>query len=109
VPLQSGPPRSFPTYPPSKHAEGKGAIWIRENDSNGGVLFHNNPGGTCGYCDSQLRTLLPNGVWLDVMPPADAIAKNPNAKAVATSYFGDEKLPKLSPPTRQLDFFGEHR
>jgi hypothetical protein len=106
VPLQSGPPRSFPTYPPSKHAEGKGAIWIGENGSSGGVLFHNNTGGTCGFCDHQLERLLPSKAVLDVVPPPDAVPKNAKAVATPTWYVGDDTPPNPPPPVQQPDFFG---
>jgi hypothetical protein len=106
VPLQSGPPRSFPRYPSSKHAEGKGAIWIRENGSSGGVFFHNNPEGTCGLCDRQLRTLLPSKAVLDVVPPPDAVPKNALAVAKPKPYVGNDIVPNPLPKIQQLDFFG---
>jgi hypothetical protein len=54
----------YRNYPAAKHVEGKAAIWIRENNSSGGILFHNHPGGTCGFCNLQLNTLLPEDVTL---------------------------------------------
>jgi hypothetical protein len=107
VPLQSGPPRSFPKYPSSKHAEGKGAIWIRENGSTGGVLFHNNPEGTCGHCDRQLERLLPSNAALDVFPPLDAVPKDALAVAKPSWYLGDDIMPKRPPQIRQPDLFGD--
>jgi hypothetical protein len=109
VPLRSGPPRSFQNYPPSKHMEGKGAIWIRENNSSGGVVYHNNTDGTCGLCDAQLERLLPHKAILDVVPPPDAIPKNAQAMAKPTWYIGDAIMPKLPPQARQPDFFGEQQ
>ena len=106
VPLQSGPPRSFTRYPPSKHAEGKGAIWIRENGSSGGVLYHNNPEGTCGLCDRQLRTLLPSKAVLDVVPPPDAVPKNALAVTKPKPYIGNDIVPNPLPKIRQPDLFG---
>jgi hypothetical protein len=105
VPLQSGPPRSFANYPSSKHAEGKGGIWVRENGSTGGVFFHNNTGGTCGYCDRQLERLLPSQAVLDVVPPPDAVAKNLKAIAKPSWYVGDNTIP-LVRPIKQPDLFG---
>ncbi len=107
VPLRSGPPRSFGNYPPSRHAEGKGAIWIRENGSTGGVVYHNNTDGTCGLCNSQLERLLPHKAVLDVVPPPGAIPKNSQAKVKPTWYVGDAAMPKLPPQVQQPDFFGE--
>jgi hypothetical protein len=106
VPLQSGPPRSFVNYPPSKHVEGKGAIWIRENGSSGGVLYHNNTDGTCGFCNAQLERLLPSNAALDVVPPTNAVPKNAKAMAGPTWYVGDSTMPKPPRPIRQPDLFG---
>src|SRR4029077_17919557 len=103
-------------YPSAKHTEGKGAIWIGDNNSSGGVLFHNNTGGTCGFCDVQLERLLPNKAVLDVVPPADAVPKNEEAVATPSWYEGDEILPrppkppkvrKPPRPIQQPDFFRE--
>ena len=103
VPLQSGPPDPrYSNYPPAKHVEGKAAIWIREHGSTGGVVYHNNPGGTCGLCNSQVKTLLPEGASLRIVPPADAVPKNERAKAAPTDNLGNENIPK-SPA--QADFF----
>jgi hypothetical protein len=96
VRLRSGVPNpAYRNYPSAKHAEGKAAIWLRENDSSGGVLFHNNPEGTCGFCDLQARTLLPKNTTLRVIPPADAAASDEMAKTAITNYIGDTKIPKL--------------
>jgi SCP1.201-like deaminase len=86
----------YGNYPPASHTEGKAAIWMRENDSSGGVLFHNHPGGTCRFCDRQTRTLLPTNATLRVVPPAGAVPSEKMAKAGITNYIGDAKLPTLS-------------
>jgi hypothetical protein len=97
VRLRSGAPNpAYSNYPSAKHVEGKAAIWVRENDSSGGVLFHNHPGGTCGYCDLQARTLLPKNATLRVVPPANATASEEMAKTEITNYIGDAKIPKRS-------------
>jgi SCP1.201-like deaminase len=82
-------------YPVGGHVEGKAALWIRQNNSSGGVLFHNHPGGTRGYCDLQTRTLLPKNATLRVVPPADAIAVKEMAQSQLKNYIGDMKIPKL--------------
>jgi SCP1.201-like deaminase len=107
VPLRSGPPRSFKNYPPSKHVEGKAAIRIRENGSSGGVVFHNNTGGTCGLCDAQLERLLPETAQLDVVPPTGGVPKNSNAVAEPTFYVGDDVLPKPPRSIRKPNSFGK--
>jgi hypothetical protein len=85
----------YVNYPIASHTEGKAALWIRENDSSGGVLFHNNPKGTCRFCDRQTRTLLPRNVTLRVVPPADAAAVDKAAKTGIQNYIGNKKIPKL--------------
>jgi hypothetical protein len=108
----------YRNYVPAGHVEGKAAIWIREHGSTGGVVYHNNTDGTCGRCNSQLGRLLPEGARLWVVPPADAIAKNPWARQGQTDYIGDSALPnpptarrrqrfKSPPPEPQPDFFNE--
>jgi hypothetical protein len=74
VEFKSGGGRDLPygNYPIASHAEGKAAAWIRDNGSSGGVLYHNNPGGTCGYCRIQAKFLLPEGVELRIVPPEGA-------------------------------------
>jgi hypothetical protein len=91
----------------SRHVEGKGAIWIRENGSSGGVVFHNNTDGTCGLCDAQLERLLPSKSVLDVLPPPDAVPKDAKAVAAPSWYVGDDILPKAPAPIQQPDFFRE--
>jgi hypothetical protein len=105
VPLKSARAESFSNYSPSKHVEGKAAIWIREHGSSGGVVYHNNTDGTCGRCNSQIRTLLPEGAKLDVIPPDNAVAKDPWARARPTYYVGNSAVPKLPPAPPQLDLF----
>jgi hypothetical protein len=105
VPLQSGPPGRYWNYPSAKHVEGRAAIWIRENDSSGGVLYHNNTDGTCGFCNAQIKRLLPKDARLDVVPPSDAIAKNSRARAGPTEYEGDVTMPKSSSSIQQYDIF----
>jgi hypothetical protein len=103
VSLESGEkdPR-YSNYPPSSHVEGKAAIWIGGHGSTGGVVYHNNTDGTCGLCNSQVRTLLPPKKELFVVPPADAVAKKRGAIAYPKPYVGDDAIPK---PPKQSDFF----
>jgi hypothetical protein len=54
---------------------------MRENGSTGGVLYHNNTDGTCGWCNSQIERLLPKDAELLVIPPADAVAKKTRSNA----------------------------
>jgi hypothetical protein len=103
VPLQSSE-RSplYSNYVPSGHVEGKAALWMRGHGSSGGVVYHNNTDGTCGFCNAQIGTLLPKGIRQWVVPPADAIAKNSKARQGLTYYIGNSEKPKLPP---QYDFF----
>ncbi len=79
--------------PAAAHVEGKAAIWIRENGSSGGTVYHNNTDGTCGYCNSQVKSLLPKGVELKIVPPADAVAKNARSRAGSTINVGNDTQP----------------
>jgi hypothetical protein len=92
----------YDNYIPAGHVEGKAAVSIREHGSTGGVLYHNNTDGICGYCNSQVETLLPKGAELLVIPPADAVAKKRGAKQDPTPYVGNNEIPKLP---RQYDLF----
>jgi hypothetical protein len=109
VPLGSGRPGRFWNYPSAKHVEGKAAIWIRDNNSLGGAVFHNNTDGTCGFCNTQIGRLLPKDARLDVVSPSDAVAKNSMAKTGVAEYQGDETLPKLPPPIKQYEMFWNPR
>jgi len=101
VRLQSGTPDpAYRNYVSAKHAEGKAALWLRENNSSGGALFHNNPGGTCGFCDLQAQTLLPKGVNMRIVPPANAVATKKLAQTDMIPYVGDSKIPKPPRPGR---------
>src|SRR5947209_1907618 len=103
VPLQSGgaDPR-YRNYRSAGHVEGKAAIWIRDNGSSGGVVYHNNTDGTCGYCNSQIGRLLPHKKQLLVMPPADAVATKRRATAYPTPHVGDDTDPKPPKPSNYL-------
>jgi hypothetical protein len=103
VPLQSADASPlYSNYVPASHVEGKAAIWIREHGSTGGVVYHNNTDGTCGWCNSQLKRLLLQKARLFVIPPADAVAKRRGATQDPTRYEGDDTMPKLPP---QYDLF----
>ena len=103
VPLRSGQPGRFWNYPSAKHVEGKAAIWIGDNNSLGGAVYHNNTDGTCGFCNTQIGRLLPKDARLDVVSPGDAVAKNSMAKTGIAEYQGDQTLPKLPPPFKQYE------
>jgi hypothetical protein len=98
VPLESGNTNPiYGNYASAGHVEGKAAIWIRENGSTGGTVYHNNLNGTCGFCNSQIPTLLPEGSTLQVVPPEGAVANNPWAQAGPTNYVGNSSVPKPNP------------
>ena len=88
----------YKNYPNAGHVEGKAALYIRTNNSTGGVLFHNNIDGTCSYCDTMTETLLPEEAQLDVYPPENAMAKKRGAQASPTSYKGNNKTPGVTHP-----------
>ena len=94
VSLQSGGATAFRNYAASSHVEGKGALTMREGGQRAGTLYHNNTNGTCGYCDAQLPTLLPQSATMRVVPPANAVPNNSRAVAVPKTYTGNSRTPK---------------
>jgi SCP1.201-like deaminase len=102
VPLQSGDADpAHDNYPAAAHAEGKAAMWIRQNGSSGGVVYHNNPKGTCQLCRTNLPTLLPKDSVLTVVPPADAAPPDKTWIGKINSFFGNSSMPK--PPEQEDD------
>jgi hypothetical protein len=93
IELKSGSPDPRYDYPAVKHAEGKAAILMRDHDSSGGIVFHNNPDGTCRICNTNLPTLLPEGARLWIVPPADAVAPNEYWIDIPKSYTGNSARP----------------
>ncbi len=85
---------TWANYEAAGHVEGKAAIGIRENDSAGGILYHNNPGGICGYCVSQVETLLPQGAKLTVVSPANAVPKTSRHVVGTKTFTGNSNTPK---------------
>ncbi len=86
---------STPSYPQYKaqsasHVEGKAALYMRENGINEATVFHNNPNGTCGFCDRQVPALLPKGAKLTVVPPSNSVANNVRAIPVPKTYIGNK-------------------
>jgi hypothetical protein len=59
------------------------------------VLYHNNTGGICGYCDDHIETLLPKDAELLVIPPAGAVAKKQGAVVDPTLYKGNSEMPSF--------------
>jgi hypothetical protein len=93
IELKSGSPDPRYDYPAVKHAEGKAAILMRDHDSSGGIVFHNNPDGTCRICNTNLPTLLPEGARLWIVPPADAVAPNEYWIDIPKPYTGNSARP----------------
>ena len=96
VPLESG--NAHPTYAnyrSASHIEAKAAIWIREHNSTGGVVYHNNTGGVCGYCIDHIKTLLPEGAVLRAVSPPNAVAK-PGWEVAPEPWVGNASNPKAN-------------
>ncbi|HLH96386.1 MAG TPA: DddA-like double-stranded DNA deaminase toxin [Xanthobacteraceae bacterium] len=106
VPLKNGNPSPlYRTYSSAGHVEGQAAIWMREHGSTGGVLYQNNTGGTCGRCNGQINTLLPEESLLSVFSPEGSMPKNAWARVNPPPYKGTSQMPIQSPPSNQLDIF----
>jgi hypothetical protein len=72
IPLVSGK-GSMGNYTASGHVEGQAALIMRERGATNATLHIDNPSGICGYCTSQVPTLLPRGATLDVRTPAGTV------------------------------------
>jgi hypothetical protein len=72
TPLVSGR-SSLGNYAASGHVEGQAALIMRETGVSKAELLIDNPNGICGYCNSQLPTLLPEGAELTVRPPLGTV------------------------------------
>jgi len=92
--LQSGG-KSIYDLPAAIHAEGKAAIVIRETGSSGGVVYHNNPSGTCNMCNSNISTLLPEGTQMRVVPPHGTVRPSSRWFVKPEPYVGNAKIPGL--------------
>ena len=91
---------SSPSYPQYKaqsasHVEGKAALYMRENEISEATVYHNNPHGTCGFCDRQVPALLPEGAKLTVVPPSNSVANNARAIPVPKTYTGNSTIPSI--------------
>lgn len=60
IPLVSGK-SGLPNYAATGHVEGQAALIMRERGDTSGRLLFDNPNSICGYCTSQVPTLLPKG------------------------------------------------
>ena len=72
TPLVSGR-SSLSNYAASGHVEGQAALIMREQGVSKAELLIDNPNGICGYCTSQVPTLLPEGAELTVRTPLGTV------------------------------------
>ena len=96
TPLTSGRP-SPPNYIASGHVEGQAAMIMRQQQVQSATVYHDNPNGICGYCYSQLPTLLPEGAALDVVPPAGTVPPSNRWHNGGPSFIGNSSEPKPWP------------
>ena len=87
--------QKYKNYIPASHAEGKAAIYMRENSIKSGTIYHNNTDGTCPYCDKMLQTLLEEGSTLEVIPPKGAKASKSGWVDKPKTYTGNANIPKV--------------
>lgn len=86
----------YVNYANDGHVEQKSALIMRENNINNATVRHNNPNGTCGWCNTMKATFLPEEATLTVIPPSNSIANNSRAVTVKKTYYGSKTIPKLS-------------
>ena len=72
TPLVSGK-SPLGNYAASGHVEGQAALIMRERGVSTAELLIDNANGICGYCTSQVPTLLPEGAQLSVRTPLGTV------------------------------------
>ncbi|MBR7833490.1 hypothetical protein KDL01_09450 [Actinospica durhamensis] len=83
----------LPNYAASGHVEGQAAMMMRAEKATSATLYIDNPNGICGYCRSQIATLLPEGATLEVVTPLGTV--EPTARWSSSKVFtGNERYPK---------------
>ncbi|MCM2494318.1 DddA-like double-stranded DNA deaminase toxin [Burkholderia glumae] len=92
--FSSGGPTPYPNYANAGHVEGQSALFMRDNGISDGLVFHNNPEGTCGFCVNMTETLLPENSKLTVVPPEGAIPVKRGATGETRTFTGNSKSPK---------------
>lgn len=95
IPLVSGK-SLLPNYAASGHVEGQAALIMRERGATLGRLLIDNPNGICGYCTSQVATLLPKDAVLEVATPLGTVP--PSARwTTSKTFIGNAADPKRWP------------
>lgn len=95
IPLVSGK-SLLPNYAASGHVEGQAALIMRERGATIGRLLIDNPNGICGYCTSQVATLLPKDAVLEVATPLGTVP--PSARwTTSKTFIGNAADPKRWP------------
>ena len=84
-------------YNASGHVEGQAALIMRERGAASATLEIDNPNGICGYCTSQVPTLLPEGATLDVQTPLGTVPRGPtwSNSRIFTGNARDPRPPPL--------------
>jgi hypothetical protein len=95
IPLVSGK-SPLRNYAASGHVEGQAALIMREMEATSGRLLIDNPNGICGYCTSQVPTLLPKGATLEVNTPLGTVTPSGRWSASKT-FTGNGADPKPWP------------
>ncbi|WP_274519028.1 DddA-like double-stranded DNA deaminase toxin, partial [Trabulsiella odontotermitis] len=96
----SGGTTAYPNYASATHVEGQSALFMGVNGIDEGIVFHNNPDGTCGFCVNMTETLLPENAKLTVVPPKGAVPKKRGAIGTDRTFTGNGKEPKKPVSTR---------
>lgn len=95
IPLVSGK-SSLPNYAASGHVEGQAALIMRQMNASSGKLLIDNPNGICGYCRSQVPTLLPEDATLRVGTPSGTVTPTGRWSSSKT-FTGNDRAPKPWP------------
>ena len=91
----NGGEKKYRNYRNSGHVEQQAAIYMKENNIQNAVLYHNHMYGTCNACNSMTGVFLAENSTLTVVPSLDAKAPNKWSYDYPKTYVGTSKSPKI--------------
>ena len=93
--MSNGGDSRYKNYRNNCHVEQQAAIYMKDNDIDSAVMYHNNTGGTCGACHSMTGVFLNEGSKLTVVPPINAKAISHGALDVPKTLVGTSRALKI--------------
>ena len=93
--VSNGGDPKYKNYRNNGHVEQQAAMYMKDNDIDSAVMYHNNTGGTCGGCHRMTGVFLNEGSKLTVVPPINAKAISNGALDIPKTFVGTSKIPKI--------------